>query len=78
MTRRNSGLLKDNIRCYIDKREWEKTKGCPIAKTCSYYGDEKCHVNYYNYFSNIYKSLYQYVLFKNGIKKVRKFDFDKR
>ena len=44
----------------------------------TYYGNEKCHVNYYNYFLNIYKSLSQYVLSKNRIKKVRKFDFNKR
>jgi len=43
----------------------------------TYYGDEKCHVNYYTYFSNIFKSLYQYILFKYGIKEVKKFEIEK-
>lgn len=43
----------------------------------TYYGDEKCHVNYYIYFSNIFKSLYQYILFKYGIKEVKKFEIGK-
>lgn len=46
-------------------------------KIPTHYGDEKCHVNYYTYFSNIFKSLYQYLLFKNGIKKVWKFQVER-
>ena len=40
----------------------------------TYYGEEKCHVNYYTYFSNMYRSLFLYILFKNKIMRIRKFE----
>ncbi len=40
----------------------------------TYYGEEKCNVNYYLYFSNIFKSLTNYIFFKMGLKTVKKFE----
>ncbi|HLC73097.1 MAG TPA: glycosyltransferase family 2 protein [Candidatus Nanoarchaeia archaeon] len=41
----------------------------------TYYGDEKSHVNIFEYGLNILKSLFEYYLNKKSIKKVPKFDF---
>lgn len=43
------GVLKmlDEVRCRIDKKAWEKRKGCPEKPTCPYYGSAKCKRTYY-------------------------------
>ena len=53
-----------------------KLAGFDIRETPipTYYGDEKCHVNAIGYGINILKSLYQYILHKLDIKKLKKYE----
>ncbi len=53
-----------------------KLAGFKILETPipTYYGDEKCHVNVIQYGLNILKSLEQYLLYKSGMKNIKKYD----
>lgn len=39
--------MLDDVRCRIDKKEWEKYRGCPHKSSCPYYGSAKCKRTYY-------------------------------
>ena len=56
-----------------------KEAGFDISETPipTYYGDERCHVNVVQYGTNILKSLYEYILHKNGMKKIKKYEIRK-
>lgn len=53
-----------------------KLAGFRILETLipTYYGSERCHVNVISYGMNILKSLHQYLLFRTGIKKIKKYE----
>jgi len=57
-----------------------KEAGFKILETPipTYYGDEKCNVKVVQYGINILKALYQYILHKMGIKKIKKYDIKKQ
>ncbi len=56
-----------------------KLAGFDILETPipTYYGEEKCHVNVISYGLNVLKAMYDYLLHKYGIKKVKKYDIQK-